>query len=160
VVADIGQASSQSTPRIGGLSAAGEEILHALAPVVLGPLLPSEHEARERALDDGMTTLDDYLAHLSPPVQQQARLLLGLLHVLPARLLLLRTWRRWRDADPSRIEAFMQRARTSRVFLLRRIYDFLQSMTVIAWFDQPAAWNDIGYPGPPIERDVRTGAPW
>jgi len=160
VVADIGQASSPSPHRIGGLSIEGEEILRALVPVIVGPLLPDEREARERALEDGMVVLDDYLAHLSLPVQQQARLLLALLYMLPARLLLLRTWHRWCEVDPSHIEAFLLRARTSRIFLLRRIYDFLQSMTVIAWFDQPAAWGDIGYPGPPIERDAKTGTAW
>jgi len=57
----------------------------------------------------------------------------------------------------ARVEAFLRSARHSPVFLLRRIFDFLHSMTVIAWFDLPVAWSEIGYPGPPVERPVRQG---
>lgn len=141
-------------PRKGGLSPAAEEILRAVAPVVLGELLPPAAGPRARALDDAMWALDDYVAHLSLPLQGQARTLLAVLHSLPARLALLRTARAWRNASPASIEAFLRRARHSRLFLLRRIYDFLQSMTVIAWFDLPEAWEGIGYPGPPIPRTI------
>lgn len=144
-------------PRPRGLSADDEEILLAVLPVVLGPLLPADQTVRARALDDAMAALDDYLAHLSLPLQRQARGLLAVLRLLPVRLVLLRTARRWRDAPPARIERFLRRARHSRLLPLRRVYDFLQSMTVIAWFDLPVAWNEIGYPGPPIERPFARG---
>jgi len=144
-------------PRKGGLSPAAEEVLRAIVPVVLGPLLPADRDTRERAIDDAMWALDDYIAHLSLPVQGQARMLLGLLHSLPARVLLLGTTKRWRDAPAERVEAFLRRARHSRVLLPRRIYDSLQSMTVIAWFDLPIAWEAIGYPGPPVERRFHQG---
>ena len=146
-----------AAPRQGGLSAAGEEVLRAVVPVVLGPLLPEDPAARAQALDDALRALDDYLVHLSLPLQRQARGLLAALHLLPARLLLLGTARRWRDAAPVRVEAFLRRARGSRLFLLRRVYEFLHSMTMIAWFDLPVAWAEIGYPGPPIERPLPRG---
>ncbi len=147
-----------AAPRPGGLSPAGEEILLAILPVVLGPLLPTDAAVRTRALDEAMAALDDYLAHLSLPLQRQARSLLGALHLLPVRLVLLGTAHRWRDAPPARIAGFLRRARHSRWFVLRWVYDFLQSMTVIAWFDLPVAWSEIGYPGPPLERPlVRRG---
>ncbi|MFN8545422.1 MAG: hypothetical protein U0807_14605 [Candidatus Binatia bacterium] len=148
---------TRPAPRKGGLSPAGEEILLAVLPVVLGTLLPADPTVRTRALDDAMWALDDYLAHLSLPLQRQARGLLAALRPLPARLVLLGTTRRWRDAPPARIEGFLRRARRSRLPVLRRIYDFLQSMTVIAWFDLPVAWTEIGYPGPPIERPFGRG---
>jgi len=142
------------------LSAAGEEIMRALVPVVLGTLLPADRPEREESLAAAMATLDDYLAHLSLPLQRQARLLLGALALLPVRWLLLGSWARWRDTAPERIEAFLRRAQGSRLFALRRVYDFLQSMTTVAWFDLPVAWNEIGYPGPPIERPRREGVAW
>lgn len=141
-------------PRTGALSKAGEEILRAVAPIVLGPLLPTGRSAREHALDDAMWAVDDYLAHLSLPLQREARVTLAVLHSLPMRALLLRTRRAWSDAPPARVEAFLRSARESPVFLLRRIYDFLHSMSVIGWFDLPIAWNEIGYPGPPVERPL------
>jgi hypothetical protein len=134
--------------------------MRAVAPVVLGSLLPADRASRDEALAAAMATLDDYLAHMSLPLQQQARLLLGALALLPARLLLLHTWSRWRNVAPERVEAFLLRARANRFFLLRRSYDFLQSMAVLAWFDLPAAWSEIGYPGPPVERPARQEAPW
>ncbi len=143
--------------RLGGLTPEGEEILRAVAPAVLGSLLPTDSAVRAQALDDAMWALDDYVAHLSLPLQGQARALLAVLHSRVARVALLGTTRTWRDAPPASVEAFLRSARHSRVFLLRRIYDFLQSMTVIAWFDLPVAWKDIGYPGPPIERPLPGG---
>jgi len=150
-------ASVTRAPRKGGLSPAGEQILRAVAPVVLGSLLPTNGSVREQALDDAMWAVDDYMAHLSLPLQGEARSLLALLSSLPARIALLRTTRDWRDAPPARVEAFLLSARHSPVFLLRRIYDFLQSITVIGFFDLPIAWNEIGYPGPPIERPIPQG---
>jgi hypothetical protein len=139
------------------LSPQGEEILRAVAPVVLGPLLPDDRAVREQALDAGMASLDDYLAHLSQPLQDEACSAFGTLDLLPARLLLLGTSSRWSEASPHRIESFLRAARDSRFYLLRRMYVFLQSMTVLAWFDQPAAWPGVGYPGPPVERPVAAG---
>ncbi len=134
------------------LSRHGEEILRAVTPVVLGSLLPADRAARVAALDEGMTTIDDYLANFSLPLQKQVQLVFGLLASLPARVLLLGTWKRWRSAEPARIEAFLRSAQVSRIAVLRRFFALLHSLTIIAWFDQRAAWDQLGYPGPPIER--------
>lgn len=139
------------------LSSPGEEIMRAVIPVVLGPLLPAESAAREQALDGGIAKLDDYLAHLSLPLQAEAGSVFDTLELLPVRLLLVGTWSRWHEASPETIESFLRSARASRFDLLRRMFAFLQSMAVLAWFDQPAAWPEIGYPGPPIERPAISG---
>ncbi len=136
------------------LGAAGEEVLRAVQPVVLAPLLPSDWTTRARALDEAVIAADDYLAHMSLPLQRQANLTLALVRSLPVRVLFLRTRRSWRQASPAQVETFLRRAQTSPVFLLRRIYDFLHSMSVIGWFDQTAAWDAIGYPGPPMNRTL------
>lgn len=136
------------------LGKAGKEVLRAVQPVVLGALLPDDAVARARALDEAVVAADDYLAHLSLPLQREANLTLALVHSLPARALLLRTRRSWRDASPAQVEAFLRRAQHSPVFLLRRIYDFLHSMSVIGWFDLPVAWSAMGYPGPPVDRPL------
>lgn len=143
-------AGPAGAPARAALSTSGEEILRAVIPVVLGPLLPGVGPAREQALAACVAGLDEYLASLSLPLQDEARDVFATLDLLPVRLLLLGTGQRWQDAPPAAVEAFLRSARHSRVLLLRRIYAFLQSMTVLAWFDQPAAWREIGYPGPPI----------
>jgi hypothetical protein len=132
------------------LSPPGEEVMRAVIPVVLGPLLPRAGPARAQALDAGAAALDDYLASLSLPLQQEARDVFDTLDLLPVRVLLLGTRQRWQEAPPESIEAFLRSARHSRFLLARRIYAFLQSLAVLAWFDQPSAWPEIGYPGPPI----------
>ena len=152
--------ASARSPSRRGLSPAGEEVMRAVAPVVLGPLLPTDPAAREESLSVMIRTLDDYLAYMSLPVQREARMLLRVLHLRSVRRLLLGTSASWREVAPDRIEVFLRQAQGSNVYLLRRIYDFLQSMSALAWFDLREAWPEIGYPGPPIERPMRTGEPW
>jgi len=144
-------------PRKGGLTPAGEEILRAVMPVVLGALLPAARDERAEALDEAMWALDDYVSHLSLPLQAEARMLMALLALAPVRLLLLGTAKRWRDAPEGSIAGFLHRTRRSRVYLVRRLFDSLHSMSVIAWFDLPRAWEGIGYPGPPVARPFEEG---
>ncbi|MCF8471064.1 MAG: hypothetical protein K9G30_09795 [Parvibaculum sp.] len=149
-------AAEAPAARRAALSPQGEKILRAIAPVILGTLLPADGVARTQALDESMAAIDDYLCHLSLPVQEEARRAFGLLDLLPVRMALLGTASRWRDAEPADIEAFLRSARASRITLLRRIHALLQSMIVLAWFDLPRAWEEIGYPGPPIPRPLPT----
>ena len=139
------------------LTPPGEEILRAVIPVVLGSLLPSEEDGREQALAAGLTVLDDYLAFLPVPLQHEACDVFETLDLWPARVLLVGTWSAWREMPPATVEAFLRSARSSRFDLVRRMFAFLQSMAVLAWFDQRAAWPAIGYPGPPIERAPASG---
>jgi len=140
------------------LTPSGEEILRAVIPVVLGSLLPAQGDARDKALDVGLATLDDYLAHLPVPLQEQACDVFATLDLLPTRLLLMGTWDRWHEASPETIEAFLRFTRQSRFLLLRRMFAFLHSMAVLSWFDQRAAWPGIGYGGPPIDRPLASEA--
>ncbi|HSP99425.1 MAG TPA: hypothetical protein VL049_19555 [Candidatus Dormibacteraeota bacterium] len=145
--------AASAMPRL-ALSPAGEAIMRAVMPVVLGPLLPADGEAREQALDGGMASLDEYLASLSLPLQAQAGDVFETLDLLPVRVAVVGTWSSWPEVAPAMVESFLHAARQSRFDLLRRMYVFLQSMAVLAWFDQPAAWPAIGYPGPPLTRDA------
>lgn len=140
------------------LTPAGEAILCAVIPVVLGALLPTDDDGRKRALAVGLTMLDDYLAALPVPLQREARDVFATLDLLPTRVLLVGTWSPWSDTPPATVEAFLRSARSSRFELVRRMFAFLQSMAVLAWFDQRAAWPAIGYPGPVIERAWAQGA--
>jgi len=136
------------------LTPGGEEVLHAVAPVVLGSLVDANRPDGAAALADAMGAIDDYLAHLSLPLQQQARVTLAALASPPARAALLRTGRPWRETSTTRIETALTRLRQSPVPALRRLYDFLHSLIVLGWFDLPVAWEGIGYPGPPAESAV------
>jgi hypothetical protein len=139
------------------LTPAGEAILGAVIPVVLGSLLPGDEKERRRVLAIGLDTIDRYLAFLPEALQREAGDAFATLDLLPARVLLVGTWRPWSETPPATVAAFLRSARSSRFDLVRRIFVFLQSLAVLAWFDQRAAWPAIGYPGPPVER---TSANW
>jgi hypothetical protein len=148
----IGRAMWRRAPLVGdraALSAEGEEVVRAVAPVILGSLLDVSRSDHREALAAGIDALDDYLAHLSLPVQEEATRLFTTLSLLPARVLLLGSTKSWQDASPADVERFLRSARSSRFTLLRRIHGLLQSLVVVAWFDLPLAWEAIGYPGPP-----------
>ncbi len=138
------------------ISPAGEEILRAVIPAVLGPL-HARDAASTQALEAGLDSLDDYLAHLSLALQEEANDAFAMLDLLPVRVLLLGSWQRWQDAPAQSVEDFLRTARESRFATLRRIYSFLQSMAVVAWFDQPLAWHEVGYPGPPVGPQTGSG---
>ena len=151
-------AAPADAPARAALSPHGEEILRAVIPVFAGSLLDGA-KARANVLESGVASVDDYLASLSSQLQDEARTVFATLDLLPARLLLLGTTRRWREAPPEAVEAFLRAARGSRFFVLRRIYVFLQSMAELAIFDEPAIWREIGYPGPPIGPYAGAGQP-
>lgn len=148
----------RSRPHREVLTPGGEEVLRAVAPVVLGPLVDVRRPAGSAALDEAIDAIDDYLAHLSLPLQRQARVTLSLLRSPPARAALLRTTRPWPETSSTRIETALVGLQKSRVAALRRLYDFLHALIVLGWFDLPLAWEEIGYPGPPAESAVVRGA--
>jgi len=145
-------AGSSTRPQRVALSATGEEILRAICPVVLGGLLPAAGPARQSVLETGLASLDQYIAYLSSPLQREVRELFATLDLLPVRVLLTGRFARWSDTPPEAVESFLHSARSSRIFLLRRVYAFLQSLVVLGFFDQPIAWERVGYPGPLIAR--------
>ncbi|MCP4040118.1 MAG: hypothetical protein GY733_24450 [bacterium] len=134
------------------LSASGEEILRAVSPVVLAGLLPEARDERDSALEAGIAGIDHYIAHLSLPLQQEILDLFSTLDLWPVRALLIGSLARWSEFSPEALESFFRRSQASRVLLLRRVGAVLQSLVVLSFFDQPNAWKEIGYPGPPITR--------
>lgn len=126
---------------------------------MLGGLLPEEGLEREKTLELGLESLDEYVSHLSAPLQREVADLFGTLDLWPVRVLLTGGFARWSDCSPEALVSFLRFAEGSRVFLLRRVYAFLQSLVVLSFFDQPSAWKLIGYPGPPIAKPEDTGEP-
>lgn len=145
-------ARSSATPSRVALSPAGEEILRAICPVVLGGLLPEAGPERARVFAAGIADLDQYIAHLSSPLQRELHDVFATLDLLPVRLLLTGGFARWSETKPEALESCLRFARNSRSRLLRRVYALLQSLVVLSFFDQAVAWEGIGYPGPPIAR--------
>jgi hypothetical protein len=87
-------------------------------------------------------------------VQDEVGQLLALLRLLPSRLALTGIASALEDAEPAQIAAFLKRWRESRFDLLRAGYQALTQLLQAAWYDNPASWAAIGYPGPPQGLDA------
>jgi len=86
---------------------------------------------------------------LTPAVQAEVGQLLALLRFLPTRLALAGIASPLDEAPAADIAAFLDRWRESRFDLLRASYQALTQLIQAAWYDNPASWPAIGYPGPP-----------
>ena len=124
-------------------------IVRALAPVVLEGALPSATADREAALQRIVDRFDRTLAALDAASREELSRLFGLLRFAPARLALTGVWRPLTEAPPVDIAAFLASWRASRFDLLRAGYAALTQLLQAAWYDDPAAWKRVGYPGPP-----------
>ncbi len=127
-----------------GWSASASVIIAALAPVMLGPACAGPTDC-ERVVDGVRAAVQA----LSPAAQRDLAELFTLLDIGPARGLLTGIWSDWPDVTPAQIEAFLERWRHSRLALLQAGYHALHDLILAAWYAEPAAWADIGYPGPP-----------
>ena len=55
----------------------------------------------------------------------------------------------WTEATLDEVDAFLEAWRSSGWALKRSAYDAFHQIIFAAWYGNPRAWADIGYPGPP-----------
>lgn len=134
----------------GQLTAAGREVMAAIALAVLGPLLPTDAAARASAVQAHLTRLEATIAGLPPALQAEVGQLLSLLATPPARLVLTGLTHEWRDAPVSAVRAMLQALRGSSLALRQQVYHALRDLSNAAYFADAAAWPAIGYPGPRV----------
>lgn len=123
-------------------------VLHAVIPVVLGPVLPAAPEARANALSAASGRVRDAVLGLPLATQKEVQDLFGLLALGPARRLLTGVRGDWEQADPVQVAAFLQSWRTHRLQTLQVGYHALHDLIIGAWYADPSSWEAIGYPGP------------
>jgi hypothetical protein len=123
-------------------------IVAALVPAFLDGALPVRAPVRDEAITETVAAVDAAILGLPPIAQHELAQLFGLLAFPPARVAMgLRS--AWSDAAPEDVQAALQRWQGSRSLLLRSAYDGLHQLILAAWYANPRAWPDIGYPGPP-----------
>ena len=127
----------------------GVALVRALVPVVLAGALPPAGTARDAAVSQVVDAFDRAVSGLSPAVRAEIGELLGVLHFAPSRVALTGLWHPVHEASSEEIAAFLARWRTSRFDLLRAGYQALTQLIQASWYDNPASWAAIGYPGPP-----------
>ena len=131
------------------LNAQSVPIVAAFVPVVLEGSLPQEGPARERATREIVEAFDRAVAGMSPAVQKEVDQLFGVMRFAPSRLAFTGLWKPVEESTPHELADFLTRWRRSRFEIQRAGYQALTQLVQAAWFDTPAAWGAIGYPGPP-----------
>lgn len=121
-----------------------QDMLRAIARVMLAGALPN----REEALDAAVRGVEVAISGLPAAVQAEVQQLFGLLEFPLTRRIVagVGSWDRASDAE---IAAFLQRWRTSNALLLRSGYAALHQLVMAGWYGNNEAWPRIGYPGPP-----------
>jgi hypothetical protein len=122
-------------------------IVAALAPVLIGPVLPSEAAARRAAVEGAVQRVAGAIGGLPLPTQKEIADLFALLSLAPTRSLIAGI-SDWQSATPEQLAAFLQSWRTHRFTMLQTAYQALHDLVLGAWYADPASWTAIGYPGP------------
>lgn len=126
------------------------KIARALIPVVLAGSLPSDDAARARAVGDVVAAFDRAVSGLAPAVQAELAQLFSLLNFAPSRVAFAGLWSPVDETPREELNAFLTRWRHSRFDLQRQSYEALTQLIQASWYDNPASWKAIGYPGPPL----------
>jgi len=145
----IGLQSTAPTPlpeTLQALSPRAYQILVALADTVC----PGNGGSLPAASEIGVpSSVDTYVATLSPIAQRQIEQALGLLESPLAGLFLEGRIRPFTRLDPAQREAVLEGWRAHRLELLRSAYVALRNLVVTAYYVHPIVHAGIGYPGPP-----------
>jgi hypothetical protein len=131
------------------LDANAAKIVRALIPVVLAGSLPPDDAARARTVNEVLAAFDRAVSGLAPAVQEELAQLFSFLNFAPARITVGGLWSPVEETSPDELKAFLTRWRYSRFNLQRQSYEALTQLIQASWYDNPASWNAIGYPGPP-----------
>lgn len=142
-------APAATAPAYRVLDARSAALVAALVPVVLAGSLPGEARARASAVREVVAAFDRAIAALNPVVQEEIGQLLALLRYAPTRLALAGLWSPVEESTPAEIAGFLAAWRASRFDLLHAGYQALTQLLQASWYDNPASWAAIGYPGPP-----------
>jgi hypothetical protein len=121
----------------------------ALVPVVLAGALPGDPAARAKAIGEVVETFDRAVGGLALAVQDEIAQLFSFLHFAPTRAAFAGLWSPVSESSAEELAAFLQRWRTSHFDLQRVSYLALTQLIFASWYDNPAAWAVMGYPGPP-----------
>lgn len=131
----------------GRLSEPARQFHAAIARAVLGTWLPFEAPAREQALQDQLTRLEQAIAGMPPAVQAEVDELSMLGASAPGRMALLGMAKPWPDASDAELLAMMQTLRDSSLSLRQQVFQALRELTLAAWLAEPRHWAAVGYAG-------------
>ena len=141
-----------AAPIAPSLSPAGTDIMRALVPAFLDGTLPTDANERQTAIDETVAGIAVAIDGLPPITRDELSTLFTLLAFAPVQYVIAGMNGPWRGASLAEAGAFLTRLQKSRWSLKRTAYDALHQLTMAAWYANPRAWPQIGYPGPPVLR--------
>ena len=103
---------------------------------------------RNEILSRMLQSIDVYLAAQPENIQSELKEAFDFLDLKPVRFFLAGIVSPWSDAGPSEINSFLDSWLTSNFMIFRSIATVLQSLSSMAYFDQPESWPQISYPDP------------
>jgi hypothetical protein len=131
----------------GLLTAPARELFAAVARGVLGPALPKDPAALDKALSAHLLRLEQAIAGMPPSVQAEIDELTTLLASAPGRIGLIGLRQGWAEVSGPEVEAALQQLRTSSLGLRQQVYQALRELTNAAYFAEPSTWASMGYGG-------------
>ncbi|MCM2253195.1 MAG: hypothetical protein NDJ19_12615 [Ramlibacter sp.] len=134
--------------REGALLAPGRQVFRGASRALLDGSLPADAEALQRALDQLLVRIDGLIAALPPHAQSELSQLLALLASSAGRRALTGIAQPWDTAQVAEIRQGLQSMRVSGLTLRRQAYQALHDIVGAAYVSDPAAWSQLGYPGP------------
>jgi len=150
VVARVAYRSLNPAPvSLPALGRPAQAIFASIVPVLLGSMLPTDHEARRMAIEATIAGVEHAVAGLPPYAQSELGDLISLLAFAPTRSLVAGVWSPWDKASAETVGKFLSDWRTSRFALLQSAYQALHQLVYAAWYGNPQGWQAIGYPGAP-----------
>ena len=123
-------------------------MLAAIAAVLLDGFIPADEALRARQLNACVDRVEVAVGNLGLATRQQLVQLIGLLSHAPGRRLIAELPDPWETAPAEEVRRALQDMRTSRNKVRQQTYHALRDLTVAAYFSDPSAWPQIGYPGP------------
>ncbi len=147
-----GSTALLSTPGLaeGRLSAPSRQLMRAITMAVCGDLLPPEGPAREARLASHLEQLERQIAGFPPALRGELGQLLTLLGTAPGRFALLGLSQSWAEAEakPAPLQAALIALSQSRLALRQQVFHALRDLNCLVFFNDPASWAQVGYPGP------------
>lgn len=145
----LGNAHAAPADRGRAMDERARRIVKALVPIVLEGMLPTGDVQQARAVDDITGAYLRSVDGLGAGAQDDLAQLFTFLDFGPTRLAFAGLWQSVDKSSPAELRDFLQRWRFSRVDVQQASYQAITQLIQAAWYDMPASWPAIGYPGPP-----------
>jgi hypothetical protein len=146
-LAGTGLALVQPARREGRFTETGRTLFAALAPAVLGGLLPVEAVARRQAVEAFIPRVEDAINGMPPAMQAEVDELLTIAGSSVGRMALVGLTTPWAKATAEQIQSALRGMRDSSLAPRQQAYHALRDLTSGGYFADESTWAVMDYAG-------------